>query len=249
MMTYVTFGDEPGARRLGWHSQDHKICTVNKSCNSFDSFIKPVSSRKREVKQVNRSGSRGTQPSGSYESYDNGLTHSRSFGPRGPVASPTFLSLLPKQLKSTNLSFEFSLSRENGVCGIDATLSGLMIYRAFSQGSPASRDNPGLNDETPLGFCEACRQDPPSRQGHGETRRLHLPNHIRHRPPRRYERQHVFGVRHDDVEDVRLLRIEHPLDRRAQVLLIHHALAFHVEGIAHADVVGIICARSSGLPR
>jgi hypothetical protein len=39
-----------------------------------------------------------------YESYDNGLARSRSLGPRGPVASPTFLSPLPKRLKSTNLT-------------------------------------------------------------------------------------------------------------------------------------------------
>ena len=48
-----------------------------------------------------------------YESYDNGLTRSRSLGPRGPLALLRFLSPLPKRLKSTNLQFEhYPMERE-----------------------------------------------------------------------------------------------------------------------------------------
>jgi hypothetical protein len=36
--------------------------------------------------------------------HDNGLTRSRSFGPRGLLASPRLLSPPPRRLKSTNLS-------------------------------------------------------------------------------------------------------------------------------------------------
>ena len=45
-----------------------------------------------------------------------------------------------------------------------------------------------------------------------------LPNHVRHRLARRDERQHVFGVRHDDIQHVRLFRVEHALDGGAQIL-------------------------------
>jgi hypothetical protein len=50
------------------------------------------------------------KPAGNYDSYknyDNGLARSRSLGPRGLLASPRFLSPLPKRLKSTNLSSDF----------------------------------------------------------------------------------------------------------------------------------------------
>ena len=42
-----------------------------------------------------------------YESCDNGLTRSRSFGSRGLLASPRLLSPPPRRLKSTNLTFKF----------------------------------------------------------------------------------------------------------------------------------------------
>src|SRR5258707_11390420 len=56
-----------------------------------------------------------------------------------------------------------------------------------------------------------------------------FPNHVRHGAARRNERQHVFAVRRHYVEDIGLLRVEHPLDSGAQILLEHDALAFHTK--------------------
>src|SRR5437879_5642081 len=72
-----------------------------------------------------------------------------------------------------------------------------------------------------------------------ETRASLLVDHVRHGMARRDERQHVFRVRCDDVEEVRLVGVQHPLHRRAQVFLEHDPFRRHVEAFCHGDEVGV----------
>src|SRR2546425_860802 len=66
---------------------------------------------------------------------------------------------------------------------------------------------------------------------------LLLVNHFCHRAARGNKRQDVFGVGCDDVEDIRFVRIEHPLQRGGQVLFEHDAFGRHIEAFGHGDEV------------
>src|SRR5262245_57998397 len=63
---------------------------------------------------------------------------------------------------------------------------------------------------------------------------LRSPNHVRHGAAGRDKRQHMLGVRRDDVQDVRSLGLEHPLQSRFEIALKHHALAGDIETFANA---------------
>ena len=54
---------------------------------------------------------------------------------------------------------------------------------------------------------------------------------------RRDHREHVLGERDDDIEDIRLLRIQHALQRGAQFTLARDAFGGHVEALDRKSVV------------
>jgi hypothetical protein len=75
---------------------------------------------------------------GKYESYDNGLTRSRSFGPRGLLALPRLLSPPPRRLKSSNLNLEIQRGGER----VEADgRSGLTRSRLFGPRGPVASPN------------------------------------------------------------------------------------------------------------
>ncbi len=49
----------------------------------------------------------------------------------------------------------------------------------------------------------------------------------------------MLGVRHNDVEHVRLVGVEHPLQRRPEVAPVHDPLGRHVEALDDLHIVGV----------
>ena len=54
-------------------------------------------------------------------------------------------------------------------------------------------------------------------------------NHFCHALARRNKRKHMLRIRHDHIQHIRFLRIQHPFQRAAQILLERDALSRHIK--------------------
>src|SRR5215469_18284946 len=138
---------------------------------------------------------------------------------------------------ASSASRRFSYSRSAVLLVSPVTLGGAGFMAAAFVEAPNTPDtNQAARRTIAKNNLTALRY--PSR-GEMPIRNSRLPNHVRHCSSGGNERQHVFRIGNDNVQDVRFVGIQHSLYRRPKVLLIHDPLAFHVEAVADRNVVRV----------